>query len=100
MDNVTVVGEVPRFVAEIVKVFMGIGVLVEELLSPVISPAIYNLYLAEDLIFTVIVFKASELEKSDKLLNVKVVVPLTVMLFLLLVPALKQGDGIAGSVCV
>jgi len=42
-DKVVVAGEVPRLVAEIVNVLIGIGVLVDDPLSEVISPAMYNL---------------------------------------------------------
>ena len=66
--------------------FIGIGVLVDDPSIAVISPAIYNLYLIEDSTFTVMLFKAWEVAKSVKLLNVKVVFPVMVMLFLLLGP--------------
>ena len=77
---------------------MGIGVLVDEAAIAVITPAIYNLYLAEDFTVTVILFKAWVPSKAAKLLKVKVVLPLTVKLFWLVFPLLKQGDGNAGSV--
>lgn len=86
-------------VDEIVNVLIGIGVLLEEAVIAVITPAMYNLYFCEDLTLTVMLFNACEVLKSARVLNVKVVVPATVILFWLGFPLFKQTAGAAGSVC-
>jgi len=98
-DRVTVTGDVPRLVDEIVKVLIGIGVLVVEAVIAVITPAMYSLYLCEDLTLTVILFNDSEALKSARVLKTNVLVPITVILFLVVFPLLIQTVGKAGSVC-
>jgi hypothetical protein len=97
-ESVTVAGAVPRLVDDIVKVLIGIGVFVDEGVIAVITPAIYSLYLIEDSTVTVILFKAWDISKAFKFVNVKVVFPLTVILFLELGPKLLHTRGSAGSV--
>ena len=86
-------------VDEIVNVLIGIGVLLEEAVIAVITPAMYSLYFCEDFTLTVMLFNACEVLKSAKVLNVKVVVPATVILLLPLFPRSRQIAGAAGSVC-
>ena len=83
MDKVTVAGDVPRLVDAIVNVFIGIGVLVDDAVIAVMTPAIYRRYLCEEATVTVIAFEEAVASNEAKVLNVKVVFPATVILFLL-----------------
>ena len=81
-----------------VKVLIGIAVLVADGVTAVMTPAIYSLYFCEEATVIVILLEDWLASNAAKLANVKVVLPDTVILFLLLGPLFKQPLGIAGSV--
>lgn len=82
-----------------VKVLIGIAVLVADAVTAVMTPAIYSLYFCEEATVIVMVLEDWLASNSAKLANVNVVFPVTVMLFLLLGPLLRQTLGNAGSIC-